>query len=138
MRTAPAACSDVSKPESILSVSGEVPEPTKATLFDARDQLAPLPLIVPFRMTLPGASRASAPPELKLDPDSSVMVAPAPLPERATTGNPTSETATRAAPGLLRVITSVGGSVASVVPFFPEVEASAPLRSMDACATTKI
>src|SRR5271156_1133754 len=80
MRTAPAACSDASKPVSMLSVSGEVPDPTKATLFDARDQLAPLPLMAPFRMTLPGASTASAPPELKLDPDSSAIVAPVLLP----------------------------------------------------------
>src|SRR5580692_6453273 len=109
MRTAPAACSDVSKPESILSASGEVPAPTKATLFDAKDQLAPLPLIVPFRVTFPGESKDSAPPELKLDPDSSVMLAPAPLPERATIGSPTSDTATRPALGVLNVNGSASG-----------------------------
>src|SRR5277367_6022580 len=94
MRTAPAVCSDANRLESILSVSGDVPDPTKATLFDAKDQLAPLPLIAPFKMTFPGASSASAPPELKLDPDSSVMLAPVPLTERVTTGNPRSDTAT--------------------------------------------
>jgi len=60
-RTAPACCIEASRLESIFSESMvEPPLPVNAMLLELKDQLAPLPLIVPAVVIVPGVSSVSA------------------------------------------------------------------------------
>jgi hypothetical protein len=137
----------------MFKVSAEVAEPTKATLPELNDQLAPLPFKLPASVTSPGASMDSAPPELRVEPETAVIVAlagvaeslGAPTPvlgmhavERHTTGSDKSETASKAPCGsndccgeavvdsdaVVNIAVLGAGSVDRGVPLFPEVDNS--------------
>src|ERR1700690_2210679 len=75
IRTAPACCNEATRPEPMFRVSADVPDPTKATLPELNDQLAPFPLRVPASVTSPGASMANAPPEFNVEPSCTEIVA---------------------------------------------------------------